>query len=228
MSISDGLLLLHDLPLPAAELPGTTGYRVVHAVGKKLLDELALIGARLFDVPVCLVLLDTEYNWLQAATEDGPARLPRHGSLCAAAIAQREVLRLQAAELHPSALISASVARQLHLARPLVHPLLTRRHHVIGSLCLVAAGPQPPEVVPQQVLAQVAAVASLLIELRASAAEAQAVASFWQQAAQELTTGLRHLLITANQLRQASSAADRARAWAHVQQQLASVRQRLS
>ncbi|MCC3159742.1 hypothetical protein LJ737_21045 [Hymenobacter sp. 15J16-1T3B] len=216
------------MPFPAATVTSVAGYCVVHAVGKKLLDELALITARLFDVPICLVLLDAAYDWQDAVSAAEPAYLPRPASLCAAAIAQRELIRLEAAHRHPSALIDAGVAEQLGLQRHVVQPLVTRLHITIGALCLAAATPRPPEAAQLLVLRQLAAAAALLIDLRASAAEGQELSVFWQQVAQELTPVLRQLLIAANQLRAAATATEHAAAWRAVLQLLEAFQQRLS
>ncbi|GAB2962764.1 hypothetical protein GCM10027048_34300 [Hymenobacter coalescens] len=179
------------------------GYHLVGSLRDKMLDEVALITARLFGVPVALVWLVTagEAHFQPGAGPAGCARLPRTDHLCSAAVLHDHLAIFENGARHPCELASQPVADQFQLGFYASQPLVTSAGHAIGALCILDHEPRELGATPQAVLANLAQVVMVCIGLRASAAEAALVQPFWEQLEEVMRKPLRQLLIAANQLR---------------------------
>lgn len=206
--------------LPA--FSGTRGYEVVGTVRERLLDELVLIAARLFDVPIAVIsLVATKGVWVrsQHGLPVELTRLPHTTSLCAAVVQRGTLLVFEDLQQHPCEGVKTPVVQQLGLRFYAGYPLAQSNGHLIGALGIMGYTPRVLLLPEKALLTSFAHLVSLLLELRTSAVESGSFSHCWQQLEQLLAIPIRRLLITANQVRQATAEA-RAVHWQQAQQLL--------
>ncbi|GAA4381262.1 GAF domain-containing protein [Hymenobacter koreensis] len=225
--------MVNPLLLPANEaerLLALRGYRIVGTAREKLFDQVALITARLFQTPLALVsLVEEKEVWFKAAQGlTDVDRLPRQNSLCSAAILNDHLTIFEDLQRHPCELVNSEVAEQLNLRFYAAQSLTTSDGHNIGALCIIDHTPRTLPAPERAVLAQLAQLVTLLIELRASAIEAGMAPAYWRTVEQVTTQPLRQLLIVTNRLRRTESRIAREQLWQTVLGIIAETSQKLS
>lgn len=215
----------NDAPLPAPQ-----GYRLTGTVRERLLDDVALVTARLFAVPIAVVALAPEAaGWLSpSATEarqDEDARPP--GLRCAAAIRNDYCARDSSLEADPGQLLSGGGLAHWHLRFAAAQNVASGPDEPVGALFLFDEVPRTLSATEQAVFGQLAQLVALLLELR-TAAVLDMDSTFWGQVEEALGPPLRQLRLVTNQLRRADSEEARERGWQAVLDLTVETIQRLS
>ncbi|HEX8506405.1 MAG TPA: hypothetical protein VF630_13635 [Hymenobacter sp.] len=213
-----------------AALPMPQGYRLTGTVREKLLDDVALVTARLFAVPIAVVALAPEAaGWLSPgvaeARRDGAARPP--GLRCAAAIRYDYCARDPGLEADPGQLLSGGGAAHWQLRFAAARNVASGPDEPVGALFLFDEEPRTLSVTEQAVFGQLAHLVALLLELR-TAAVLDMDPTFWGQVEEALGPPLRRLRLMTNKLRRADSEEARERGWQAVLDLTVETIQRLS
>jgi transcriptional regulator with GAF, ATPase, and Fis domain len=168
------MLLTPPTLLPAdetARLQSLHSYGIVRSLQEDIFDELVLLLANLFRIPIAYIGLLEADQLSYKATYGMPRQQahPRASSLCALVVKHSRVVVYQdLAEVPQTALNAAGIQNALaHKMRFYAGaPLLMPDHRAIGTLCLV--GPQPREFSPaeQHLLEVMAMVVSHAIAVR--------------------------------------------------------------
>lgn len=124
-----------------AELPGMC---VLDTAPEEAFDRITHVTATFFQVPVTLVsLVDGDRQWFKSRHGMEMTAPPRHGSFCAYAIQSDEVLLVRDAAADLRFAANPMVAGPPHVRFYAGAPLVTRRGHRVGTLCLLDFRPHP-------------------------------------------------------------------------------------
>ncbi|GAA4389058.1 hypothetical protein GCM10027048_32220 [Hymenobacter coalescens] len=204
----------HISPLSAAQARQLRwqGYTLCGTVQDRLLNEVALVTARLFGASVALVsLADASQVWFRGQWGwAGPARVPRDRCLCAAALLREQCLVFEDLQRDPCTLGSAAAAA--------ASGLRFYAAHALGALSIMAAEPRPFDAASRDALAQLAHLTSAVLALRGAAAEAHALPTLLPVLEQAALRPLTQLLVVANRWRHPASVSDAPAKWAAVAQ----------
>ncbi|GAA4362412.1 hypothetical protein GCM10023185_30340 [Hymenobacter saemangeumensis] len=143
-------------------------YELLHTAGEQVLDELAALVARLFQVPIALLSL-VDHDDVEFAANyglPGGGRINRAYSLCSAAVLQDSSTVFENYTAQPCQLTAPELARECGLQFYAGHPLRSADGYNIGVLCVVDYQPRPFSAAQKALLAAMAAVAMGLVELR--------------------------------------------------------------
>ncbi len=166
-------------------------YQIVNTSPEKVFDDLVAWVAQLYNVPIGLIsLVDGEHTYHKALVGAGDVpSLPRHESMCSAAILQDEPIVITDYKPASCELISPGVAQafglQFYAGAALRMPDGAR----IGMLVIIGREPRAFSEVEGTVLSQLAGLVSQTIDLRVRYLLADQPAA-WQDAQQELTENL--------------------------------------
>lgn len=207
--MSSSLLTSAESDMP----PSPPCYRLVGRVRQKLLDEVALLTARLFGVPIALVAWAPDAtNWLGEGLgfpRRGPQRSPP--DLLCAAIRSDNYTPAQDLEEHLGRLLTPATNR---LIPPFsaAQSLSDGQGGTLGALCLFDEVPRTLTALEQTLFGQLAHLVALLLALRATA-EAEMEQFFWTLVEDSLGPSLRQMRIVINQIRRAESLEVREKLW---------------
>ncbi|RZJ94560.1 MAG: GAF domain-containing protein [Hymenobacter sp.] len=160
------------LPTHEAErLHSLQHYDIVHSLQEEVFDELVVLTASLFRLPVAYIALVDADQVHHKAVFGFPRASPRPRAeqMCSLVVKRSQVVvyqDLSLALLTPLNTLAVQKCLAQHIRFYAGAPLRTPEHHIIGTLCL--AGPQPREfsLAEQQLLETIAGVVSQTIVLR--------------------------------------------------------------
>ncbi|GGO61408.1 PP2C family protein-serine/threonine phosphatase [Nonomuraea cavernae] len=162
---------LIDPEVETARLAAVRRYRILDMPPDGTFDRIALLAARVFDVPMASVtIVGEDHVWFRAHTglPEGLCQIPRHPGLCASVILQSDPYSVSDALTDPRTAANPLVS-QLGVRFYAAAPIITADGHRLGTVNVL--GDQPRETTFQEMrtLTDLAAVVAGELELRLSA-----------------------------------------------------------
>ncbi|GAA2891661.1 sensor histidine kinase [Actinoplanes cyaneus] len=123
-------------------LAALRGYEVLDTGAERDFDDIVTLAAQLCDKPIALIsLIDAERQWFKARFGTDVREGPRDTSICAHAMAGRDVLQVPDALLDPRFANCPTVAGDPHIRFYAGAPLITPGGKALGTLCVAAPEP---------------------------------------------------------------------------------------
>lgn len=161
-----GLIPSHEHERLAALQP----YQVLGTPGQELFNDFVGVVAKLLDVPIALVSLVRADDVVFIGNSGLPEVrvVDRADSMCSVAILSEELTVFEDLNAQPCALVNPFVAQQLHLGFYAGQAMRTPSGQAIGSLCVLDRRPRHLSPSEGKLLAELARVAQVLLELQAA------------------------------------------------------------
>lgn len=165
-------------------------YHILNTTPEKIFDDYVALTAQLFNLPISLIsLVDADAVFFKANTGlPGLKSVPRGDSLCSAAVLENTPIVFPDLQQQRCNLVNPAVAESAGLRAYAGAPLRTAEGN-IGTLCVIGREAREFTEGESQLLARLAGLVTLTIELRARLLN-QGGAERWQQAQHELQTYL--------------------------------------
>lgn len=159
----------------SARLAALRRYDILDTPPDGSFDHIAQVAALLFGVPIAIIsLVDNDRIWFKAKHGVDVDEVGRDPGLCASAIMQTDPYLLTDAACDPRSLANPLVAGDFGLRFYLAAQLRTRDGHNLGTICVID---RKPRAVTEEQVAQLQALAGVVIdqmELRLAARKAVA------------------------------------------------------
>ena len=135
-------------------------------------DEISLLAASMFQVPVALVsLVDEQRQWFKSKVGTELSHTPRTNSFCSASIQSSDVTVVPDAQLDPRFKDHPMVTGEFGLRFYAGAPLVTAQGDILGTLCLIDTVPRELTPTQQAALAVLSRQVMAQMALRKEAAE---------------------------------------------------------
>jgi two-component sensor histidine kinase len=182
----------------AARLAALRRYEILDTPPDGSFDHVAGVAARLFDVPIAIVsLVDEDRIWFKAHHGLDVEQIDRSPGLCASAILQAEPYVLTDASCDPRSLANPLVAGEFGLRFYVAAPLRTSDGHNLGTLCVID---QKPRAVTDEQIAQLEALAGIVIDQMELRLAARSAVSELQQIVEQKDAALGHARLLAREI----------------------------
>lgn len=157
--------------LAALDLTGLLG-----TPDEYVLDVVTGIGARLFDMPICLLsLVDAERQWFKSSVGMDLRETPRDISFCGHVVASASMMVVEDALRDPRFADNPLVRHEPRLRFYAGFPLRTPSGEVLGTLCVIDFKPRQFDPKQQALLRDLASLAELSLSSRQVSAAQRAL-----------------------------------------------------
>jgi PAS domain S-box-containing protein len=127
----------------AERLAALRRYEILDTAPEEAFDRVVQLAASLFAAPMAWIsFVDSERQWLKAATGAAPRELPRVAAFCAHTIMRPEPTVIADAAKDPRFHDSPLVTGSPHIRFYAGAPVATRDGHRLGSLCIMDQKPR--------------------------------------------------------------------------------------
>jgi GAF domain-containing protein len=180
---------------PASLIPATEPlrlrtlhrYEILNTTPEPIFDDYVALAAQLFNLPISLISLVGDESVFFKANVGLPGleSVPRADSLCSAAMLEHTTLAFPDLEQERCNLVNPAVAEAAGLRCYAGAPLRMPEGENIGTMCVIGREPREFTAAETTLLARLAGLVSLTIELRARLLTAGSPEA-WEQAQREL------------------------------------------
>lgn len=176
-------------------------YGIVNTTPEPIFEDYVALAAQLFNLPISLIsLVDADSVFFKANVGlPGLHTVPRTDSLCSAAVLEQSTVAFPDLNQERCNLVNPAVAESAGLRCYAGAPLRMPEGENIGTMCVIGHEPRPFTATEEALLARLAELVSLTIELRARLLASDGPDA-WAQAQRELQEYLHESLTLARYL----------------------------
>lgn len=162
-------------------------YEIVNTTPEPIFDDYVALAAQLFNLPISLIsLIDADDVFFKANVGlPGLTTVPRPDSLCSAAVLEHSTIVFPDLAQECCNLVNPAVAESAGLRCYAGAPLRMPEGENIGTMCVIGRDARPFTLAEEALLARLAELVSLTIELRARLLLTEGPEA-WGQAQREL------------------------------------------